>query len=211
MCNLFGGNDGPSPQELAAQQQQQIQAQEDTRKAAVGQGKSSIDSAFSQFDQPYFDNYTKSYTAAQDAPLADQYGIAKDQLTAALAGRDTLESTGGINALSQLDKTNQDAQAGIGASAVDATNQLKTNVNNSKNSLYAENNAAADPLAAASQAQATSGAIVAPQSAPTMSNVFAGALAPFATAQKVNSQSLYPNNSLSLNAPLSGNGSSTSN
>src|SRR5438128_995912 len=102
MCNLFGGNKGPSPQELAAQQQAAIQKQEDDRKAAIGQGKSSIDSAFAQFDQPYFDNYTKAYTAAQDAPLADQYSIAKDKLTAALAGRDTLESTGGINAISQL-------------------------------------------------------------------------------------------------------------
>lgn len=206
MCDLFG-HSGPSPQELAAQQQQQIQAQEDQRKGAVATGKSSIDSAFGQFDQPYFDNYTKSYTAAQDAPLADQYGIAKDKLTAALAGRDTLESTGGINALSQLDKTNEDAQGQIGAQAVDATNQLRTTVNNSKNNLYAENAAAADPLAAASSAQATAGSIVAPQSAPTLSNVFAGVLQPFATAQKVNSQSLYPSNVGGNNAPISGNGS----
>lgn len=206
MCDLFGSS-GPSAQELATQQQQQTQAAEDARTAAVGQGKSSIDSAFSQFDQPYYDNYAKSYTDAQNAPLADQYGIAKDKLTAALAGRDTLESTGGINAMSQLDKTNEDAQASIGAGATDAANGLRTTVNNAKTGLYAENAAAADPLAAATTSQATAGTIVAPASQPTMSNVFAGALAPFATAQKVNSQSLYPNAAGSGNAPLSGNGS----
>lgn len=204
MCNLFGSS-GPSAPELAAQQQAATRAQEDKRQAAITQGKSSIDSAFSQFDQPYFDNYTKTYTAAQDAPLADQYGIAKDKLTAALAGRDVLESSGGANALSQLDKTNQDAQAQIGGQAVDATNQLRSNINNTKTGLYAENANAADPLAASSEAQATAGTIVAPQTVPTLSNVFASALQPVATAAKVNSGSLFPNQN--FNAPLSGNGS----
>lgn len=206
MCDLFGSS-GPSAQDLAAQQQVATQAQEDQRTAAIGQGKASIDSAFSQFTPDYYDNYTKAYTAAQDAPLADQYGIAKDSLTAALAGRDTLGSSSGNNALAQLDKTNEDAQGSIGAAATDATNSLRTNVNNSENSLYAENENAADPLAAASQAQAASGAIVAPSSVPTMSNVFAGALQPFATAAKVNSTSLYPTTGQNNNAPISGNGS----
>jgi hypothetical protein len=204
MCDLFGSS-GPSAQELAAQQQQATQAQEDKRQAAIAKGKSSIDSAFSQFDQPYFDNYTKTYTTAQNGGLADQYGIAKDKLVAALAGRDTLESTGGANAISQLDKTNQDAQAQIGSNAVDATNQLKSTINNAKTGLYSQNINAADPLAAASEAQATAGTIVAPQSVPTMSGVFASALQPFATAQKVNNGSLFPNQN--FNAPLSGTGS----
>jgi len=56
----------------------------------------------------------KTYTAAQDAPVADQYAVAKDQLTAALAGRDTLGSSGGNNALAMLSKTNADTQAQIG-------------------------------------------------------------------------------------------------
>lgn len=204
MCNLFG-DDGPSAQDIARQQQQATQAQEDKRQAAIGEGKKSIDSAFSQFDQPYFDNYTKTYTTAQNGELADQYGIAKDKLIAALAGRDTLESTGGANAISQLDKTNQDAQAQIGSNAVDATNQLKSNVNNAKTGLYNQNINAADPLAAASEAQATAGTIVAPQSVPSLSGVFASALQPLATAQKVNNGSLYP--SQNFNAPLSGSGS----
>jgi hypothetical protein len=204
MCNLFGSNDN-SAQQAALQQQQATQAQEDKRQAAIAAGKTSIDSAFSQFDQPYFDNYTKTYTTAQNGGLADQYGIAKDKLVAALAGRDTLESTGGANAISQLDKTNQDAQAQIGSNAADATNQLKSTVNNAKTSLYTQNQNAADPLAAASQAQATAGTIVAPQSIPSLSGVFASALQPLATAQKVNNGSLFPNQN--FNAPLSGSGS----
>ncbi len=206
MCDLFGSS-GPSAQELANQQAQMTQQQEADRTAAIGKGKASIDSAYSQFTPDYYDNYAKTYTAAQDAPLADQYGIAKDSLTAALAGRDTLGSSSGNNAMAQLDKTNEDAQASIGNAATDAANGLRATVNNSKNSLYAENAAAADPLQAASSAQAGAGAIVAPQSMPTMSNVFAGALAPFATAAKVNGQSLTPTTSQMFNAPVSGNGS----
>jgi 3-polyprenyl-4-hydroxybenzoate decarboxylase len=204
MCDLFGSHDN-SAQQAALQQQQATQAQEDKRHAAIASGKQNIDSAFSQFDQPYFDNYTKTYTTAQNGGLADQYGIAKDKLVAALAGRDTLESTGGANAISQLDKTNQDAQAQIGSNAVDATNQLKSTVNNAKTGLYNQNINAADPLAAASEAQATAGTIVAPQSVPTLSGVFASALQPLATAQKVNNGSLFP--SQNFNAPLSGSGS----
>lgn len=194
-------------QEQAQQQAALTQQQEDARQAAIATGKSNIDSAFSQFTPDYYSNYTKAYTASQDAPLADQYGLAKDQLTAALAGRDTLESTGGANALSQLDKTNEDAQAQIGAQATDATNQLKSNVNNAETGLYTQNENAADPLAAASTAQATAGTIVAPQSVPTMSGVFNSALAPFATAAKTNASSMYPQSLPNMNAPLSGNGS----
>jgi hypothetical protein len=205
MCNIFGSS-GPSAQEIAAQQMASLRAQEDARQGAIAKGRTSIDNAFKQFDDPYFDKYTKSYIDAQDAPLADQYGIAKDKLISALAGRDTLESTAGANAFGQLDKTNADAQAKIGAAATDATNAFRGNVNNQKSNLYSQNIAAADPLAAATSAEATSRAIVAPQSQPSLGDVFSGVLSPLATASKTNSQSLYPSSFNGL-APISGQGS----
>jgi len=209
MCDPFGTNAAlQQTQQAATDAANATQAQETARQAAIAQGKTSIDDAYSQFTPDYYKNYEKTYTAAQDAPVADQYAVAKDQLTAALAGRDTLGSSGGNNALAMLSKTNADTQAQIGANATDAANTLRSNVNNSKNSMYAENTAAADPLAAASNAQATAQTLVAPQSVPTMSGVFAGALAPYATAAKVGSQAMYPNSTPNMNAPLSGAGSS---
>jgi hypothetical protein len=54
------------------------------------------------------------------------------------------------------------------------------------------NSAAADPLTIASQAQSTAGAIVAPQSYPSLSNVFGDALNSVATAQRPNAYSNNP-------------------
>jgi hypothetical protein len=82
--------------------------------------------------------------------------------------------------MADLNQTYNGARANIGNQAVDATNQLKSTVNNSENSLYGLAQQAVDPLTMASQAQNTAGAIVAPQSYPTLGSVFSGALQPVA-------------------------------
>jgi hypothetical protein len=183
----------PPPQDAAKQQIDLMEQQQAAHDAAVAQGKNSIDAAFSQFDDPaYYEKYKQSYLDAYNPQLNDQYGIARDKLIATLAGNDTLESTVGANALSQLDKTRDNAQIGIANSASGAVNGLKSNISNTKTNLYGMNASAADPTAAASQAQAQAGAIVSPQSYPTLTDVFAGALAPFAAAAKSNAGSFNP-------------------
>jgi hypothetical protein len=182
----------PPPQDAAKQQIALMEQQQAAHDAAVAQGKNSIDAAFSQYDPAYYEKYKQSYLDAYNPQLQDQYGIARDKLIATLAGKDTLESTVGANALSQLDKTRDNAQIGIANAATDAANGLKSNVDTAKTNLYSMNASAADPTAAASQAQAQAGAIVSPQSYPTLTDVFAGALAPFAAAAKSNAGSLNP-------------------
>jgi hypothetical protein len=139
---------------------------------AVASGKASIDSAFGQFDPAYYDRYKQSYLDAYNPQLNDQYAVAKDKLISALAGRDTLESSIGANALSQLDKTKHNAEVDIGNAATDASNGLRSKVDSAKSNLYSLNASAADPLATASQAQSQAGAIVSPQSYPTLTDVF---------------------------------------
>lgn len=190
MCFDSGGDNGAA---AAAQQQTQMMEQQQAKHDSnVAAGKSSIDSAFSQFDDPYYAKYSDTYKNNYDPQLADQYGIAKDKLTAALAGRDTLESSVGANSLAQLDKTNENAQTDIANNATSAANTLKGNVDSTKSNLYAMNASAADPLTAASEAQSSAGALVSPQSYPTMTDIFAGSLAPFASGVKTNSQSMNP-------------------
>jgi hypothetical protein len=94
--------------------------------------------------------------------------------------------------LAQLDKAYANSQSDIANQAPDAENSFNSNVDNTKTNLYTMNANAADPLTTAAQAQASAGAIVAPQSYPTLSNVFGDALSPFATANKTNSQSMTP-------------------
>ncbi len=169
-----------------------LEKQQATHDSDVAAGKKSIDSAFSQFDQPYYDNYGKAYQGAYQPHLADQYGIAKDQLTAMLAGNGQLGGSTGNNSVAQLDKTYANNQTDIANKSMDAENALKANVDNTKTTLYSMNANAADPASAAAQAQAASGAIVAPQSYPTLSNVFGDALGSVATTAKANNNSLYP-------------------
>lgn len=195
MCFGSGGGGDNGAAAAAAASQQQTKMMEDQQAkhdSNVNAGKSSIDRAFSQFDPAYFDTYKKSYLDAANPQLKDQYGIARDKLIASLAGRDTLESSVGANSLAQLDKTRDNTAIDIGNKATDATNQFKGHVDQTKSSLYAQNASAADPLTAASEAQSQAGALVSPQSYPTLTDVFAGALAPFATGVKTNSQSMNP-------------------
>jgi hypothetical protein len=188
MCFGGGGDNGAA----AAQQQTQLmedqQAKHDTNVAA---GKTSIDSAFSQFDQPYFDKYAQSYKDVYNPQLTDQYGIAKDKMYAMLAGNDQLGGSVGNNSLAQLDKTYANNQTDIANKATDSENAFKASVDNTKSQLYTQNASAADPLTMASQAQASAGAIVAPSSYPTLSNVFGDALNSVSTAGKANAYSMY--------------------
>lgn len=206
--NMCGGDNGAAA--AAEAQRQMMEAQQKKHDDAVTAGKKSIDDSFAQFDDPYFDKYQHSYVDVYNPQLDDQYKIAKDKLTSALAGKGQLEGSAGASALSRLDKTYNDTRADIGNRSVDATNAFRSSVDNTKGNLYTQNSATADPLTMAAQAQAQSGAIVAPQSYPTLGDVFSGALAPYATATKVNNQSMNPNpnfNPVNWFAPVGGQGS----
>lgn len=204
MC--FGGDNGQTAA-AAAQQSALIEKQAQAHNDAVTQGKGAIDNAFSGFNDNYFKDYTKAYTGAYDPQVADQYNIARDKLTATLAGNGTLGGSVGNNSMAQLDKTRANEEATIGNQAVDATNSLKTTVGNAKTNLYNLNTTAADPSTMASQAQNTAGAIVAPQAYPTLGDVFGGVLAPVAAAAKTNQTSMNPFTGKNFFAPTSGNGS----
>lgn len=207
MC--FGSSNNAAAQ--AANNQtilmEQHQAEHDNNVAA---GKASIDNAFAQFDQPYFDNYAKTYRDTYNPQLDDQYGVAKDQMIARLAGTDQLGGSVGNNDTARLNKTYNDTQADIANKSVDAENAFKASVDNSKSNLYALNTQAADPLTVASEAQSTAGSIVSPQSYPQLSNVFGDALSGVATAAKTNATAKNPISNQLSNwfAPLGSGGSS---
>lgn len=188
--HLFG-IDPSGPANAAAAQQSQIDAQQKAHDAAVGQGKQNIDSAFSQFTPDYFKGVTTAYENAYNPQLKDQYGVARDQLTAALAGNDTLGSTAGANATAQLQKQYNTSQSDIAGKGQDAAQSLQAGVNNAKTGLYTMNQSAADPLMAQTQATAATGALVAPQNYPSLGNVFGSVLSPLQSAQKANAGSPY--------------------
>lgn len=213
LSSLFNSISGKTAQQEAAAeakaQAAALQAREDKRQADIRTGQQSIDTAFGRFDQPYFDNFRQTYLANYTPQIADQYGRALDKLTATLAGRGMLESTVGANAIGDVQKTRNDAEASVANAATDAANKLRSDVQGAKTSLYNLNLSANDPQAVGAQAQAAATSIVSPQSLPGLGNVFQGALQPFMAFNKADFTSMNPQlpwNRMGA-APTSGRGS----
>lgn len=175
MC--FGNSALKKSQQEAARQQAELQRREDERQQNILAGRDSIDEAFSQFDDNYFNDYQNTYQSTQLPGLDDQYGKARGKLIAALAGRGTLESTAGANAVADLQKTNDDTRVDIGNRAVDATNQFRGSVDSAKTDLYSLNSQVADPQLVNARAFGSASAIAAPSASP-LGDVFASALKP---------------------------------
>jgi hypothetical protein len=138
--------------ELAAQQAAQRQAQ-------ITQGQGAIDSAFSKFDDNYFNEYNKAYTANYDPQVDEQFGIAQKNLKYNVARRGMLDSTNAIDLNDRLNNSYGQQRQQIAADAIGATNNLKNAVQGQKSQLYALNESAADPTLAASNATAAAGTI----------------------------------------------------
>jgi hypothetical protein len=121
---MCGGDSNPGAAQ-AAEQTRLTEAQQAWHDAAVSEGKSKIDQAFSAFDDPYYAKFAQTYKDTYNPQLDEQYGIAKDKLTSIMAGRDTLDSTAGANAIAQQSKTYNNTQADIANKATDASNNLR--------------------------------------------------------------------------------------
>jgi len=142
------------PQDNSAQIAQQ---QADKRQADITAGKQNIDSAFSKFDDNYFNDYGKAYVDNYNPQVDDQYNraVLKNNYAAARAGIDN--STPAFTSNDKLNLAYGDQRRAIAANANTAVDSLKTGVANQKSQLYALNSSAADPSAAASNATAAAG------------------------------------------------------
>jgi hypothetical protein len=147
-------NSAQTGQQIAQQQQQDAQQRADTRQAAITDGQSKIDSAFSSFDKPYYDKYATAYEDNYNPQVDEQYSRAKqgEQYNYARAG--VLDSTPAIHGADLLNESYGNARQTVASNAVGATDALKNNVATQKASLYSQNTAAADPEAAATNASA---------------------------------------------------------
>lgn len=166
-------------QRIAEQQRLAAEANEALRQQNIQSGNAAIDSAFGQFNDDFFGGIKQSFVNAQMPGLDEQYARAKDELTALLAGRGTLDSTVAADQFARLTQR-RDAEAGaIGARALDFVNGLRGQVNNTRNNLLGMVTAGGDPsgIAARATGEATSLARTAAQmpSAP-LGSVFGAAL-----------------------------------
>lgn len=141
---------GPKPKkdnsaEIARQQ-------EAARQARIQQGQQGIDQAFAGFDEPFYQNYQSQYSGYYAPQLDDQYSQAVKRLTLQLAQTGNLTGSAGADQLANLRKSYDQNKLNISNQAIAATNELRSNIDNRKSQLYADNRAAADPGSAASAA-----------------------------------------------------------
>ena len=125
---------------------------EEQRQANIKKGQQSIDTTFSQFDEPFFDERRQAFIDYQQPRVEDQYNNALRQLTFALArsglNNSSVASTRRANAREKYDFAQQDMRRRADASANDA----RTAIENARQELSTNNAALADPTAAANAA-----------------------------------------------------------
>lgn len=136
----------------AEKSRQAMLAEEAARKTNILTGNTNIDNAFGGFNDSWFgaakDRYVNSYLP----DLKDQQAKAADKLKAALVGRGMYESTAGANAMADLERKAADARAKVGNDGQEFANNLRSSVESSRNNLYQQSAAAADPSAIARSA-----------------------------------------------------------
>lgn len=194
MCNT------PSiPQDTSAQQAAAAQAQ---REARVTEGQQNIDSAFGKFDDNYFGNYRQSYLDNYNPQADQQFGDASRELRYNDARRHMLDSTSAIFNADQLNRKYGDARQQIAGDAVNATDQLRGQVQQQKAQLYAQNTASADPTLASTQAAASAGTIPSTSQYSALGDLFGGLVNSAASYQAGANR----NNPYYTNMPLPGAG-----
>ena len=180
MCDLFGTKKAAKKQAAeAAKAEAETKAREDKRQADIKAGNAAVDSAFSQYDNNYYDNFKSTYTGNFNPEIDKQYSDATGRMTAALAGRGMLDSSLGAAKFGEALTTKNAARARVANDAEVAAGDMKGKVAARKTDLYSLNQAAADPEGIAAQATGAATALAAPPQYSELGQVFANVLAPF--------------------------------
>lgn len=145
-------------QRVAREAAEKARADEEARQMLIKGNRANVDNAFQGFNDDFFKSTADKYVGAYLPSLEEDRARSLDQLKAALAGRGTLESTVGINSISDLEKKYGSERASIASRGSDFANSIREKVNTQKNSLYDAANSAADPqgFAARATGEATS-------------------------------------------------------
>lgn len=173
MC--FGGNRSASEADKTSKE---LLAREKKRQADVLAGKAKIDSAFTQFNDPYYASYKEAYKGNYIPQVDDQYKSAVAKTLAALAGRGIDRSSIGAAKQGELAGKYLDAKTTVSGEADEAANDLRSKVENARSNLYSLNNASADPAQANTAALGQAKTLVAPPTFSPIGDIFASFVEP---------------------------------
>lgn len=160
---------GKAPKDNSAEIARQ---QEEARQQRIQQGQSQIDQQFSQFNDPYFNQYQNDYTAYYTPQLDRQFQDAKRKTVLGLHRSGNFSGSAGAGKIGDLTRAYGDNRALLANNALSAVNDLRGRIESTRNDLYGQNRASADPSAAASQAAAQVGYLGAPPSYSPLGDLF---------------------------------------
>ena len=126
---------------------------EEKRQGRISEGTSAIDSAFSSYNDDFYNQYQSDYGGYYQPQLDDQYSDARERLTLQLAKQGNLTSSTGADQFGDLKSRYDDRGTSISNEAMDASNSLRRSVDSNKSQLYADNRSSADPGNAAKAAR----------------------------------------------------------
>lgn len=148
--------------------------QEEARQAKVTEGQKSIDDTFGQFNDDYYGNINKGYSDYYNPQLDQKYKDAVEKLTYQLGRQGILQSTAADKRFGEAKEQYDLTRTDVANRALSAEQEVKSNVENQKNSLISLNTSAADPSLISSRASASAAGL---NSAPVYSpigDIFAG-------------------------------------
>lgn len=121
---------------------------EEERAARVAEGTESINAAFQQFDDPYFDQARQTNLDFYQPELQDQYQDAYRKMVLDLNRSRNLNSSAGARTLGNLQERMAQETTQMGGRADDYAAARRAEVENSRSNLVNQLNASADPAAA---------------------------------------------------------------
>lgn len=200
MC--FGGS---QPKDRSAEIARQ---QEQERTQRINEGKKSIDDAFSVFTPDYYDKVKGDYEGYYNPQVDEQFTDARKDLRYNLARAGIQDSTGANTAFGKLVDDYGDQRRTVASKALEASGNIRSQVESNKNDLYAQNTASADPSLSAISAVGTAGSLQTPPSFSPLGDLFAGATQAGANYIYGANRSLPQGyrNAFSSNLPASGSG-----
>lgn len=178
MCFGGGGGDGGAAADA--------RRREEERQARIKQGTESINQNFSQFNDDFFGDIRQAGLDFFTPTIKQNFGDARERLVFSLANSGLLQSKTAARQFGRLNDLFKQAGQQAEASATDAANRVRQNVETARGNLFNTLNASADANAAASLAAQQADALSQPVTFQPLPNLFANFLQDLSTRAAAN-------------------------
>lgn len=156
-------------------------AREAERQANIRLGAESINSAFSSFNDEFYNTRETDYLDYALPQLDEQYEDARSELILSLARNGRLQSSVRGDKIAELQKKYDLQRQAIQSQATGFANDARSSVANSRANLISQNNAIADPSQVGSLAASSAQALQASPTFSPLGTVFQNVTAGLAT------------------------------